>query len=201
MFALTTSVPSQLCLLSHSRKAVLNCIECFADYARRLLLITRTWPQLLLWMVWQEPHVECSERQACASDLLAMGAQDLQERCSTTYKIRVLFERQIKHAALTGILDAELARLLNKLAEHWVSNTQAIEGTNSTVKHMCALSPSISWGLLAARITNKLFTSSYIPTLIYLTEMYILEFGLQFALEFVVEFVLVSVLSFHHMLQ
>ena len=75
-------------------KAVLATLEIRSDYHRRVLHKMRTFPYLLLWLVWTPPDVPCNERKACVANLLELPASAIKD--VTTIKIRALFKSSLQ---------------------------------------------------------------------------------------------------------
>ena len=134
-------------------RAVTQTLEMCVDYQRRILSKLRQFPCLLLWLVWKEHNCRCEERMRLCNDLLTQSEQEIGD--ATTLKLRRVFRAEIEVAARTGLLHQGLFNLLKHLGRLWLTDTQAIEGTNNVVKHIGALAPSISWELLSARVLVK----------------------------------------------
>jgi hypothetical protein len=96
-----------------------------AGYKRRVLMRTRRYPLLLMWLVWSPPSVECDERKKCASDLLdSARAGNIGDE--TTEKLLFVFRRAIVLSARTGRLDdaeggSDLYKLLIEVSIMWAS--------------------------------------------------------------------------------
>ena len=131
--------------------AVACTLELQSDYFLRVLLPCRTFPRLLMWLIYKQPNVPCEERQTCASELLKGRVNG--DR--TTEKCVAIFARELEHAAKTGLCDEAMWQQLADVADLWIGHTQDIEGINNTIKTVTRIASNIKWPLMSARITSK----------------------------------------------
>ena len=137
-------------------EAVLFILEARADYHMRVLRPARTYPYLLLWLIWKPCDEECSERKECARDLLTDPGETITD--VTTIKFSFLFGKQLEEASRTGMLHPRVHALVTAIAAAWRTDTQEVEGVNDVLKHVYRLGPNISWPLLSSRLTIKKFS-------------------------------------------
>ena len=85
-------------------KATLYCMEFGTDFFWRMVLPTRLYPLVLLWLAASPPDVACPVRQHTAKDVLSKTDEELANE--TTCKFRFHFEPELLYAAETGFIDA-----------------------------------------------------------------------------------------------
>jgi hypothetical protein len=78
------------------------CLEAGCDYFRRIVLPARTYPAILVWLVFVPWNVESEQRQQCAGDLLSATALAIDD--PTSSKLRSLFRQELIEARFTGLL-------------------------------------------------------------------------------------------------
>jgi hypothetical protein len=79
------------------------CLEIAADFKHRIVLPTRRWPLLLMWMIKSQPDADCAYRRECAKDLLESSLLEIEDVPSI--KLRSLFAAEFATARDRGTLD------------------------------------------------------------------------------------------------
>ena len=123
-------------------QAVMHAAEMLADYSRRFVYPSRSWPLLVMWLVLRPAAESCTFRQNCATELLELEGADADQTC---LKLRFLFERELTQAKSTGTLCPRLWQLIHSIALLWTLDTAEIEGVNSVIKTASARAPFLGW--------------------------------------------------------
>ena len=68
--------------------AVLHVAEMATDFCRRFLFPCRTFPILLMWLIYTLPDQSCHLRQACAADLLRRSDSEINCQSAKKFVLR-----------------------------------------------------------------------------------------------------------------
>ena len=116
-------------------------------------------PLISLFLVENEPHVECDLRMAAAQVILAIPHDELDESPYMDFGLKLVttYNEDLKVAAETGRCPMPLYVYLLLVRKELDCQTQDVEGMNSTLQVITALAPNVRIGLASDRIQVNVF--------------------------------------------
>jgi hypothetical protein len=158
--------------------AVLHVLSAAADFNRRIVRKTESFPLKLAWFLNDDPCMTSRVKStlatefklSCEATVLVQIAKDAvaavdgkppapktRDELQAVHVVKILnwFLDDIESMASNGQVPEELHRFLTTLFDGYPLETQSIEGLNSIIKIMCKIAPALGLPLLSARLNVK----------------------------------------------
>ena len=121
------------------------------------MMKTSTWPCLFLWFCESLPQVACPRRQFVSSELFKCSAKELDTSPYMDFasKVRVLFSVELNEAAREGRCPLNLFTYMLGVRKVLPTNTQDVEGLNSTIQKMAREAPNLHLNMASDRSQLK----------------------------------------------
>ena len=146
--------------------AIFHVLMCFADYERRIVTRTQSYPLKLAWLVAAPSSKVCAKRIEVAEDMSRIHAfvqprgknipGDFED--SVKFHVSKLFQAcnaEFCEVVSSGLLPKKLDAFVRCILGVIHLDTQEIEGCNSVLKAVAKAAPNIRLPLLSARLNIK----------------------------------------------